>query len=309
MTATHRARRRPRCRRLPALLLALAAILSASDPGVMRAEAQEKRQDSEITARGRYLLHAGGCVTCHTAEAEDAVPLAGGRALETPFGTFHTPNLTPDPGTGLGTWSAADFRRALQHGEAPDGSPYYPAFPYLSYAGISDRDADALFAYLQSLEPVERPTRDHALDFPYGLRWGLWPWRWLYFEAGPFVPDPQRSDSWNRGAYLVENLGHCGECHTPRNLAGAPLEERRLAGTAEGPDGKAVPNITPHAEDGIGGWDETDVSFFLESGFLPDGDVAGGAMTAVIEDSTGQLTAEDRAAIAEYLLSLPPLPD
>ncbi|MEX0759359.1 MAG: cytochrome c [Tistlia sp.] len=291
---------------LPARLLPILLLLW---PLATDVAAQEPPAEEEAVARGRYLLHAAGCVTCHTAEAEDAVPLAGGRALQTPFGTFRTPNLTPDPETGLGGWSAAQFRAALREGLAPDGSPYYPAFPYPSYAGMTEADADDLFAYLQSLTPVRNAVPDHDLDFPFSLRPGLWAWRWLHFDAAPFAPDPEQGEAWNRGAYLVEHLGHCGECHTPRNFAGATEEARRLAGNPQGPEGKRVPNITPHQEDGIGAWDATDMTFFLETGFLPDGDVAGGAMAPVIKDSTSRLTAEDRAAIAAYLLALPPLPD
>src|SRR5690606_5298101 len=160
----------------------------------------------------------------------------------------------------------------------------YPAFPYTSYAGMTEQDARDLFAYLSGLEPVRTEVPEHELDFPYALRPALWPWRWLYFEAAAFRPDPARDEAWNRGAYLVRHLGHCGECHTPRDFLGARIEERRLAGNPEGPNGKRVPNITPHPEDGIGGWSETDLTFFLETGFLPDGDVAGGSMAPVIRD-------------------------
>lgn len=257
--------------------------------------------------RGAYLLRAAGCVTCHTAEAEDAVPLAGGRALETRFGTFRTPNITPDPETGIGAWSRAQFVRALRHGVSPAGGPYYPAFPYGSYAGMREDDAAAIFAYLQSLEPVTHEVGPHELEFPYGIRTAVWPWRWLYFEAAPFRRDPARSASWNRGAYLVRHLGHCGECHTPRNRLGARIESRHLSGNPEGPEGRRVPNITPHPEDGIGDWDRVDITFFLETGFDPGGDVAGGGMGAVISDATSGLTDADRGAIADYLLGLEPV--
>ncbi|MDZ7748692.1 MAG: cytochrome c [Halofilum sp. (in: g-proteobacteria)] len=169
-------------------------------------------------------------------------------------------------------------------------------------------DAGAIYAYLQSLEPVTRAVAPHELRFPYGFRVLLWPWRWLYFEAGAYEPDPQRGERWNRGAYLVRHLGHCGECHTPRNWMGAKIEARHLAGNPDGPEGNSVPNITPHPEDGIGEWSRVDLTFFLETGFQPDGDVAGGGMGAVVSDSTGRLTAADREAIAEYLMGLEPLP-
>lgn len=289
-----------------AVLLRLSLLFGASI-AAGTAAAQQDAPEADPVARGEYLVHAAGCVTCHTAEAEGAAVLAGGRALETPFGTFRTPNLTPDPDTGLGGWTEADFVTALRHGQAPDGRPYYPAFPYTSYSGMTPEDARDLFAYLQSIEPVRNAVPGHDLDFPYGLRWSLWPWRWLYFDAAAFTPDPAQSETWNRGAYLVEHLGHCGECHTPRNRLGARIEERHLAGNPQGPGGKKVPNITPAEEGGIGDWSESDLTFFLETGFLPDGDVAGGEMAAVIEDSTSRLTSADRAAIAAYLLSLAPI--
>lgn len=290
-------------RRAPFAVLA-AAVLAVAGP----AAAQQASDAESEVARGEYLLHAGGCITCHSKDADDAIPLAGGRALETAFGTFYTPNLTPDPETGLGGWSADDFVQALKHGVSPDGDPYYPAFPYPSYAGMTEDDARAIFAYLQTVEPVQRDVPAHALDFPYNIRLSLWPWRWLYFEPATFTPDTERSDSWNRGAYLVRHLGHCGACHTPRNRLGAKIEEMELAGNPDGPEGKGVPNITPHA-DGIGDWGQVDITFFLETGFFPDGDVAGGGMNAVIQDNTSKLTSADREAIAEYLTSLPPIPD
>ncbi|SMF70541.1 Cytochrome c, mono- and diheme variants [Tistlia consotensis] len=288
-------------RGLAAVLLAAAAAWPAH---VDAAGANPASTDA--VARGAYLVHAGGCVTCHTAAADGSAPLAGGRALKTPFGTFHTPNLTPDPETGLGSWSEADFLRALKQGIGRDGSPLYPAFPYVSYSGMTDADARDLFAYLKSLPPVRNAVPAHELRFPYDLRWGLWLWRLVYFDPKPFRPDPAKSESWNRGDYLVHDLGHCGECHTPRDFAGAMEASRFLAGTADGPDGKKVPNITPDPRSGIGDWSAKDITFFLQTGFLPNGDVAGGAMGAVIEDSTSKLTDGDRAAIADYLLSVTP---
>lgn len=295
-----------------ALALAVAAVAWAG--GVcaqdLAGDDIEARPDADSAlARGKYVMFAAGCITCHTAEAEDAVPLSGGRALATPFGTFHTPNITPHRELGIGRWSEGDFLRALRRGVSPDGAAYYPAFPYTSYTGMTARDARDLFAYLRSLQPVARAVPAHALKFPYSIRLALWPWRWLFFSDQAFTPDPDRSDAWNRGAYLVRHLGHCGECHTPRNAFGARIAERHLAGNPEGPEGKAVPNITPHERDGIGSWDTADIVFFLETGFFPDGDVAGGGMGAVIADSTGHLSDADREAIAAYLQSLPARPD
>jgi mono/diheme cytochrome c family protein len=275
---------------------------------VVPALAEAAEGDDEI-ARGRYLLHAAGCVACHTDAKGGGATLAGGRALTTPFGTFFGPNLTPDPERGLGNWSAEDFLRALRQGLRPAGDAYYPAFPYPAYSGMTEDDARAIWAYLQSLPPVAAVTPEHELDFPFGLRSFAGLWRDLYFTPTPFAADPERSEAWNRGAYLVRHLGHCAECHSPRGSLGAIDVRRDLAGTPRGPDGKKVPNITPHETDGIGAWSRVDLTFYLKTGFLPDGDFVGGAMQEVIRDGTAHLGDDDRAAIAEYLFSLPPLPD
>jgi mono/diheme cytochrome c family protein len=259
--------------------------------------------------RGAYVLRMGGCASCHTDAANQGAFLAGGRSLQTPFGTFYTSNLTPDPETGIGGWSTGAFVQAMTKGVSPEGHDYYPAFPYTSYANMTVQDLADLKAYLDTVEPVANAVPPHALDFPYSFRPLLKPWKAMFFRAHGIEPDPSRSASWNRGAYLVQGPTHCGECHTPRNQLGAADRSHFLAGTRDGPDGKPVPNITPHQDDGIGGWSPTDVTFALQTGILPDGDVLGGAMSEVVRDSTGHLTQEDRAAIAEYLLSLEPLPD
>jgi mono/diheme cytochrome c family protein len=259
-------------------------------------------------ARGEYVLHMAGCLSCHTDAKNGGQPLAGGRALPTDFGTFYSPNITPDPETGIGGWSTEAFVQALTEGLSPSGQHYYPAFPYTAYTRMTEQDLADLKAYLDTVPPVPNQVRPHDLSFPFSFRPLLLGWKMLFFDDGPILPDPNQSESWNRGAYLVNGPGHCGECHTPRNILGGPKPNRRLAGTERGPDGKAVPNITPQEGDGIGGWSATDVTFMLQTGLLPDGDAVGGAMGDVIEDNTSHLTPEDRAAIAEYLLSLPPLP-
>jgi mono/diheme cytochrome c family protein len=259
--------------------------------------------------RGAYVLRMGGCASCHTDTANEGAFLAGGRSLQTPFGTFYTSNLTPDPDTGIGDWSTGDFVQAMTKGVAPEGHDYYPAFPYTSYANMTLQDLADLKAYLDTVEPVANQVPAHDLAFPFNLRPLLRPWKAMFFRANGIEPDPSRSESWNRGAYLVQGPTHCGECHTPRNQLGARDDSRQLAGNPEGPDGRSVPNITPHPDDGIGGWSPTDLTYALETGILPDYDVLGGAMAEVVRDSTGHLTQEDRAAIAEYVLSLEPLPD
>lgn len=257
--------------------------------------------------RGAYLFAAANCGGCHTDVKNRGALLAGGRPLETPFGTFYTPNITPDRETGIGAWSDEDFVRALREGVSPDGSHYYPAFPYTSYTRISDNDMLAIKAYIFSLPPVRQENRAHELDFPYGWRFLLGPWKMLNFTPGPFVADPARSESWNRGAYLVEALGHCGECHTPRNAWGGLDRKRWLAGTADGPEGDKVPNITPDPATGLGSWSDSQITGVLRTGLLPDGDVVGSAMGEVVDWGTSRLTNDDRAAIAEYLKSLEPI--
>jgi mono/diheme cytochrome c family protein len=257
--------------------------------------------------RGAYMLAAAGCVACHTVPKDGAF-LAGGRELKTDFGSFFTPNITPDPETGIGNWSNEDFIRAMKKGVSPDGGRYYPTFPYTSYTRMTRQDMLDLKAYLDTVPPVRNAVPDHDLAFPFGIRASMMGWQLLFFDDTPFEADPTQSDAWNRGAYLVSGPGHCGECHTPRNLLGVVDSGRPLAGNANGPEGDAVPNITPHSS-GIGGWSEDDIVSMLEVGLLPDGDFAGGAMTDVIEESTSKLSEDDRKAIASYLLSLPPLAD
>ena len=259
--------------------------------------------------RGRYLIYAGGCITCHTADAEDAVPLAGGRPLETPFGTFYTPNITPDRATGIGDWSDEDFLQAFWEGVSPSGEHYFPAFPYPAYTGASRQDLLAMKAYLFDLEPVSMPLREHQLAWYMSTRLAAGAWKLRYFSPGRFVADDSRSERWNRGAYLVRHLGHCGECHTPRGSTGALVAERELAGGSGGEEDEAIPNITPHDADGIGKWSASDIEYFLDLGMLPDGDFAGSSMSSVIDDNTSKLTRDDRLAIAEYLRSLTALGD
>lgn len=262
----------------------------------------ETPDDPGLVERGRYLATAANCVGCHTEPG--GIEFAGGRPLKTPFGTFYGPNITAHPETGIGSWSDADFLRALKQGIAPEGHPYYPAFPYTSFTGIADSDALAIKAFLFSLPPADKPNRPHELSFPYSIRSALWPWRWLYFKVEPFAPPPGATTEIARGAYLVEVLGHCGECHTPRNWLGARDGARRLAGTKAGPEGGKVPNITPDPKTGLGQWSARDVMRVLESGLLPDFDTVEGPMGEVVR-ATSKLEPKDRAAIAAYLATLP----
>jgi len=279
------------------LLLSLAIFAAAH--GVAAAA------EPDAAERGRYLAVAASCETCHTAEGGQ--PFAGGRALETPFGTFYTPNITPDRETGIGGWSEAQFLRALHEGVRPDGADYYPAFPYPFLTKLTDADAQAIWVYLSSIPAVRQANRPHALSFPYSWRFLLNGWRWLFFDPGRFRPMPGRSAEENRGAYLVTAVVHCGECHTPRNAFGAMDGDRFLAGNPDGPDGKSVPNITPDPKSGIGNWSEDDIVQVLTDGRTPVFDEVAGSMAEVVRN-TARLTPEDRRAIAAYLQTVSPVP-
>ncbi len=261
----------------------------------------------DVQRRGEYLFRAAGCANCHTDEKNHGAPLAGGRALKTSFGTFYTPNITPDPDTGIGRWSETDFIRALREGVSPAGEHYYPAFPYTSYTQLTDADLHAIWIYLSSRKPVRQANKPHDLPWYLRSRVFLGIWKKMFFHAGAFRPQPDRSAAWNRGAYLVNAVTHCGECHTPRNILGGFKPSLRLSGNADGVEGAAVPNITPDKKTGIGKWSENDLAEYLETGATPDGDYAGDVMAEVIDNSTSQLTKEDRRAIAAYVMSLPPL--
>jgi mono/diheme cytochrome c family protein len=223
--------------------------------------------------------------------------------MESPFGTFYTPNITPDPETGIGGWSDEDFVNAFWEGVSPDGEHYFPAFPFTAYTGVSREDLLALKAYLFSVPPVARKNRDHDLAWYMSSRLAAGAWKKLNFEPARFAADGERSEQWNRGAYLVRHLSHCGECHTPRSKTGVPQIDREMAGAQLGEEN--VPNISPHRGEGIGRWSARDIEYFLDIGMLPDGDFAGSSMGDVIEDNTSKLSREDRLAIAEYLKSLP----
>lgn len=253
---------------------------------------------------GEYVARLAGCRGCHTEEKKNAAPYAGGRALKTPFGTFFGPNITPHPQAGIGRWTEADFIRAMRHGRRPDGAHYFPAFPYPSFSKINDSDLRDLWAFLRTLPASSRANQAHVLDFPYGWRFLVKFWNWLYFKPGPFIENPSASRVINRGAYLVQALGHCGECHTPRNFLGAPDSSRYLAG-GRGPDGRRIPNLTPTR---LKQWGDAELKELLLTGNTPDDDTVSAAMLEVVRNTTSQLAPEDLAAMIAYLRSLPPLP-
>jgi len=254
--------------------------------------------------RGEYLAKAGGCIGCHTEDKKDAVPFAGGRALKSPFGTFYGPNITPHPEAGIGRWTEADFVRAMRQGERPDGKNYFPAFPYTSFTRIVDRDLRDLWAYLRTLAPSPRANQEHQMRFPFGWRFLVTFWKWFFFTPGPFTKLPGLSDIADRGAYLVQALGHCGECHTPRNFLGGPKTSRFLAG-GKGPDGKDVANLTPS---GLKKWSDKELEDILTTGIEPEGDFVAEAMGEVVRNTTSQLTPADLKALIAYLRTLAPVP-
>ncbi len=255
-------------------------------------------------ANGLTTFNAAGCSSCHAVPGQpDRFRLGGGLAIPSSFGTFYAPNISPDPVDGIGQWSEAEFVRAVTRGISPASYHYFPAFPYTSYAHAKVEDISDLFAYLKTLTPVSGKVRDHDVPFPFNIRRNIGIWKLLFMDDKPFVPDAAHSSQWNRGAYLVNGLGHCAECHSPRNFLGGIIAAQRFAG-GPNPEGEGwVPNIT---QKGIGDWSEKDIAYFLETGATPDNDTAGGSMARVIKN-TSQLSGEDRAAIAEYLKSLPPV--
>ncbi|APE43309.1 diacylglycerol kinase [Sulfitobacter alexandrii] len=248
---------------------------------------------------GAGVFHAGGCASCHAApESEDKLTLAGGEAFASPFGTFHAPNISPGP-QGIGGWDLPAFARAVTRGVSPEGQHYYPAFPYTAYVHMTDTDVADLFAYMQTLPVSDTPSKPHDVGFPFNIRRGLGLWKLLYVHED-YVMAGDLDDELARGRYLVEALGHCGECHTPRGPLGGLERDAWLTG-APNPSGKGrIPNITPGGLD----WSATDIAYYLQSGLTPDYDSVGGSMASVVQN-LAQLPEDDRAAIAAYLKALP----
>jgi mono/diheme cytochrome c family protein len=252
---------------------------------------------------GRTMFWAGGCASCHaTPNQDDKTKLGGGLALKSPFGTFYVPNISPDRDSGIGGWSEPQFVSAMLKGSM-DGQHLYPAFPYTSYAHMRIEDVRDLFAFLKGLPPVKSEVPDHQLQFPFNIRRALGLWKLLFFDDTTFRPDPAKSAAWNRGAYLVNGPGHCAECHSPRNLLGGIVASQRFAGGPNPVGDGWIPNIT---QKGIGDYSEADIAEILATGMTPGGDWVGGPMAEVVR-TTGQLSEQDRAAIATYIKSLPPV--
>lgn len=255
-----------------------------------------------LIARGEMLARAGDCAACHTARGGAAY--AGGRGVQTPFGTIYSSNLTPDLQTGIGSWTPAHFWRALHHGRSKDGRLLYPAFPYPEYTLVTRDDADAIFAYLQSLPPVDQPNRTHDLAFPYDTQVALAAWRALYFRAGSHRDDPAQSAAWNRGAYLVRGLGHCNACHAPRNRFGATEGGLELGGGLIPMQNWYAPALNAADEAGVADWPEAEIVRLLKTGTSARGSVLG-PMAEVVLRSTQHLDDADLQAIAVFLKSLP----
>ena len=286
------------------LVIGFAAFWYVTMPATVPASALAATYTPNLE-NGRTMFFAGGCASCHMSpDQDDKARLGGGRGLKSPFGTFYAPNISSDPKDGIGGWKEADFVTAMWKGTSPDGRHYYPVFPYTSYQRMRQQDVRDLFAYLKTLPAISGKARDHDLPAYFKIRRLLGGWKFLYLDGDPFTPDPNRPANWNRGAYLVNGPGHCAECHSPRNALGAIIEAQRFAGgpDPEGGDGK-VPNIT---EAGIKDYSEKDVEKILTTGDLPNGDSVGGSMGKVV-GNVSQIPEADRAAMATYLKTLPPV--
>ncbi len=257
-------------------------------------------QQTEVE-RGEYLARAGDCVSCHTAKG--GAPYAGGLRMDTPFGYLLSPNITPDPETGIGRWSADDFHRALHDGVNKRGQDMYPVMPYVFYTRVARADSDAIFAYLRTVQPVRNAVDINHLRFPFDLRWSMLAWRELYFTEGTYQPDPAQTPAWNRGAYLVEGLGHCSACHSPRNVMGAIEKDKAFTGAAI--DGWFALNLTSSFKTGLGDWTIDEIVAYLKSGAAKGQSTTLGPMAEVVHNSLHYLTDADLKAMAEYLKSLP----
>lgn len=288
---------------MAALGLAAAAVVALNLRGEAPLPSAETLQSTpELVARGEYLARAGNCMACHTVQG--GAPFAGGRGIETPFGVVHSSNLTPDKAQGIGGWTSAEFWRAMHHGRSKDGRLLYPAFPYPNYTQVTREDADAIFAYLQSLPAAPDANRPHALRFPYSTQAALAVWRALFFTPGEFVAAPAQTAEYNRGAYLVNGLGHCTACHTPRNALGATTEARAFTGGLIPVQNWYAPALNAAKEAGVKQWPVEDVVALLKTGVAPHGSVLG-PMAEVVFRSTQHLTDADARAMAVYLQALP----
>ena len=258
-------------------------------------------QDAALIAKGEYLARAGDCIACHT--AREGKIFAGGLPMKTPFGTLYTSNITPDPQTGIGMWTSDQFYQMMHNGRFPDGGLVYPAMPFASYTKVTREDSDAIYAYLRSIPPVKQINRPHDLKFPFSNRSLILGWRTLFFKEGVYKPDPTKSAEWNRGAYLVEGLGHCGMCHTAINALGGSSESQAFEGGLIPMQNWYAPSLTSNKEAGLGDWTIEEISDYLRKGVSARGAVYG-PMAEVVYNSLQYLNDDDTRAMAIYLKSL-----
>ena len=255
-------------------------------------------------ANGKEMFLTGGCSSCHAVpKQEDSTKLGGGLGLISSFGTFYVPNISPDTKDGIGGWTEAQFVTAVTKGTSPEGEHLFPIFPYTSYQRMKVDDVRDLLAYIRTLPPVAGKSRDHDVPFPFNIRRLVGGWKLLFLDGGTFASDPSQSAQWNRGAYLVNGPGHCAECHSPRNRVGAIVTGKRFTGSPTPYGQSGFPNITQLK---LAKWSEPEIAETLATGMTADGDRVGGPMVEVVHN-TSQLSAEDRAAMAAYIKSLPPL--
>jgi mono/diheme cytochrome c family protein len=280
------------------LIQSAQAQTAATEPTVVQ---RDTLAGADLIKRGEYLARAGDCVACHT--ADKGRPFAGGLPINTPFGTIYTPNITSDPDTGIGRWSDADFLRAMHEGIGKGGERLYPAFPYAEYTKVTDSDVLAIRAYLNTLTPIRYTPPRNELSFPFNQRWLMVFWNMFNFREGRFVPDPQQSAEWNRGAYLVGGLAHCEECHTPRNVMQGLKTSERFSGAEL--SGWHAFNITPDKTAGVGGWTDDELTQYLATGVAHGRANAAGAMADVVQNSTQYMAPEDLRSIVVYLRSVP----
>jgi mono/diheme cytochrome c family protein len=289
----------PMSRTLKKLLPVLASSLLIGASGAMAQ--QSPAQDPALVAKGEYLARAGDCIACHT--AREGKTFAGGLPMMTPFGTLYTSNITPDNQTGIGTWTSDQFYTMMHSGRFPDGGLVYPAMPFASYTKVTREDSDAIYAYLRSIPPVKQPNRPHDLRFPYNNRSLILGWRTLFFREGEYKPDPTKSADWNRGAYLVEGLGHCGMCHTAINALGGSRESQAFEGGLIPMQNWYAPSLTSNKEAGLGDWSIEEITDYLRTGVSTRGAVYG-PMAEVVYNSLQYLDDADIRAMAIYLKSL-----
>jgi len=298
------------------IALVVLAVIAAGAGWVLSAPTTMSEEEASALKagdpdKGELVFWAGGCASCHAAKDakdDDLLKLGGGLRLETPFGVFVAPNISSSEADGIGAWSLVDFANAMTHGTSPDGRNLYPAFPYTSYARMSGEDLGDLYAFLKTLPAIEGKAGPNELAFPFNIRRGLGLWKRLFLDPAPVIASPVSSQDvdraqWDRGRYLVEGPGHCGECHTPRDFAGGLILAEWLAGAAAPTGEGRIPDITP-VEGKFGSWSASDIAYYLESGFTPEYDSVGGEMVKV-QENMARLPASDREAIAAYLKAIP----